>query len=153
MKPKIVEVLAKILESLSNNVPLDEVNKKLSRSKEYDKQTLSIAFSLVYDKILLKRMHQDEEEVDKEEKGIRFLTGEEKEILGLENYNYLIHLVNVGLLDMNQVEAILEQVTFYPDTKISRKDLNWLVLLSLVDFDSDVPLGSRVLLYSSDSVN
>ena len=152
MKPKIVEVLAKILESLSNNIPLDEVNKSLSRSKEYDKQTLSIAFSLVYDKILLKRMHEDDE-VENEGKGIRFLTNEEKEILGLENYNYLVHLVNVGLLDMMQVEAILEQVTLYPDTKISRKDLNWLVLLSLVDFDSDTPLGSRVLLYSSDSVN
>lgn len=152
MKPKIVEVLAKILESLSNNTPLEEVNKSFLKNKEYDEQTLSIAFSLVYDKILLKRMHDDSTE-EKEISGMRFLTDEEKEILGLENYNYLIHLINVGLLDMNQLEDILEQVTYYPENKISRKDLNWLVLLSLVDFDSDVPLGSRVLLYSSDSVN
>ncbi len=152
MKPKIVEVLAKILESLSTNIPLEEVNKTLVKNREYDEQTLSIAFSLVYDKLLLKRMHQDNE-VEKGNSGIRFLTDEEKEILGLENYNYLIHLINVGLLDMNQFEAILEQVTYYPENKISRKDINWLVLLSLVDFDSDVPLGSRILLYSSDSVN
>ena len=152
MKPKVVEVLAKILESLSKNIPLEDVNKALLRSKEYDEQTLSIAFSLVYDKLLLKRMHQKEDTKD-DAKGIRFLTDEEKEILGLENYNYLVHLINVGLLDMNQFEAILEQVTYYPENKISRKDLNWLVLLSIVDFDSDVPLGSRVLLYSSDSVN
>ena len=152
MKPKIVEVLAKILESISNNIPLEDVNKTLLKSKEFDEQTLSIAFSLVYDKILLKRMHPSED-AENEGKGIRFLTNEEKEILGVENYNYLVHLRNVGLLDSTQLEAILEQVTYYPDTKMSRKDLNWLVLLSLVEFDSDVPLGSRLHLYSSDSVN
>ncbi len=152
MKPKIVEVLAKILESLSTNIPLEEVNKKLAKNREYDEQTLSIAFSLVYDKLLLKRMHTNNQ-VEKGNSSIRFLTNEEKEVLGLENYNYLVHLINVGLLDMNQFEAILEQVMYYPESKISRKDLNWLVLLSLVDFDSDIPLGSRVLLYSSDSVN
>ncbi len=152
MKPKIVEVLAKILESLSTNSSLEEVNKSLLKSKEYDEQTLSIAFSLVYDKILLKRMHPSGVE-DKEVSGIRFLTNEEKDILGIDNYNYLIHLTNVGLIDINHLEAILEQVTYYPESKITKKDLNWLVLLSLVDFDSDVPLGSRVLLYTSDSVN
>lgn len=152
MKPKIVEVLAKILESLSSNSSLEEVNKSLLKNKEYDEQTLSIAFSLVYDKILLKRMHSSSDK-EKELAGIRFLTNEEKDILGIENYNYLLHLTNVGLIDLEQLEAILEQVTYYPESKITKKDLNWLILLSLVDFDSDVPLGSRVLLYSSDSVN
>jgi len=152
MKPKIIEVLAKILDSLSNNIPLEDVNKRLLKNKEYDEQTLSIAFSLVYDKLLLKRMHSSEVDEEKSS-GIRFLTEEEKEILGFENINYLVHLRNVGLLDAAQLESILEQVAYYPDTSISRKDLNWLVLLSLVDLDSDIPLGSRVLLYSSDSVN
>jgi uncharacterized protein Smg (DUF494 family) len=152
MKPKIVEVLAKILESLSSNSSLEEVNKSLLKNKEYDEQTLSIAFSLVYDKILLKRMHSSSDK-EKELARIRFLTNEEKDILGMENYNYLLHLTNVGLIDLEQLEAILEQVTYYPESKITKKDLNWLILLSLVDFDSDVPLGSRVLLYSSDSVN
>jgi uncharacterized protein Smg (DUF494 family) len=152
MKPKIIEVLAKILDGLSNNIPMEDVNKRLLKSKEYDEQTLSIAFSLVYDKLLLKRMHPSETEEEKSS-GIRFLTEEEKEILGLDNINYLVHLHNVGLLDSAQMESILEQVAYYPDNSISRKDLNWLVLLSLVEIESDIPLGSRVLLYSSDSVN
>jgi len=152
MKPKIVEVLAKILESFSNSDSLEEINKSLLNNKEFDEHTLSVAFSLVYDKVLLKRMHQPITE-EKELSGIRFLTEEEKEILGIENYNYIVHLRNVGLLETNQLESILEQVAYFPESKMSRKDLNWLVLLSLVDYDSDVPLGSRVLLYSSDSVN
>lgn len=152
MKPKIVEVLAKILERLSNNIPLEEINKSLLKNREFDEQTLGIAFSLIYDKVLLKRMHPSANK-EKESSGIRFLTNEEKEILGMENYNYLVHLRNVGLLDSDQLENILEQVTYFPETKITRKDLNWLVLLSIVDFDPDVPHGSRVLLYSSDSVN
>ena len=151
MKPKIIEILAKILESLSDNKSLEDVNKKLLQENDYDPQTIGVAFSLVYDKIFLKKRNGDKEEL--KTTGFRFLTNEEKEILGIENYNYLIHLINVGLLDMTQLESILEQVNFYPESKITRKDINWMVLLSLVDFDSDVPLGSRFLLFSSDSVN
>ena len=111
-----------------------------------------MAFSLVYDKILFKKESKNDKE-ELKSAGFRFLTSEEREILGIENYNYLIHLINVGLLDMTQLEAILEQVNFYPESKLTRKDINWMVLLSLVDFDSDIPLGSRFLLFSSDSVN
>ena len=152
MKPKIVEILAKILENLSNNNSLEDVNKKLLREKKYDEHTIGVAFSLVYDKVLLKRMHTPTS-VNRKNNSFRLLTEDEREILGMENYNYLLHLINVGLLDMDQLEEILEQVNFYPENKITRKEINWMVLLSLVDLDPDVPLGSRVLLFSSDSVN
>ena len=152
MKTKIIEILAKILESLSDNKSLEDVNKKLLQEKEYDEHTIGVAFSLVYDKILFKKESKNDKE-ELKSAGFRFLTSEEREILGIENYNYLIHLINVGLLDMTQLEAILEQVNFYPESKLTRKDINWMVLLSLVDFDSDIPLGSRFLLFSSDSVN
>ena len=152
MQPKIVEILAKILETLSSCDSLEDVNKKLLKDKEFDEHAIGIAFSLVYDKILLKNTHIKDNDESKNT-GFRFLTEDEHEILGVENYNYLLHLINVGLLDMNQLETILEQINFYPENKLTRKEINWMVLLSLVDFDSDVPYGSRVLLFSSDSVN
>ena len=152
MQPKIVQILAKILETLSSCDSLEDVNKKLLKDKEFDEHAIGIAFSLVYDKILLKNTHIKDNDESKNT-GFRFLTEDEHEILGVENYNYLLHLINVGLLDMNQLETILEQINFYPENKLTRKEINWMVLLSLVDFDSDVPYGSRVLLFSSDSVN
>lgn len=152
MKPKIVEILTKILEGLSGDSSMEDINRSLLESKKYDEHTLGIAFSLLYDKLLFKRMHGKDLN-PKRSNSIRFLTTEEKEILGANNYNYIMHLINVGLINADVLEIILEQISIYPENSITRKEINWMILLSLVDFDNDVPSGSRVLLYTSDSVN
>lgn len=151
MKPKIVEVITKILEALNNNVSLEDLNHSLLKSKEYDEQTLGIAFSLVYDKILMKKKKSSKESQRK--LSIRVLSEQEKDILGIENYNYLLHLMNLGLIEIENLELLLEQINFYPENKLTRKEINWMILISLIDFDSEILPGSRMHLYSSDSVN
>ncbi|PKL81477.1 MAG: hypothetical protein CVV24_15045 [Ignavibacteriae bacterium HGW-Ignavibacteriae-3] len=152
MTSKIVEVLAKILEGLGNNSTLEEVNRSLMKSKQFDKQTLGIAYSLIYDKVLSKKMLSLKGESDIK-KGFRFLSDSEKETLGVENYSYLLHLINVGLLEAENFEIILDQIAIFPDSRVTRREINWIILLSLVEFDSEVLPGSRMLLYSSDTVN
>jgi len=156
MKPEVVEIISKILDGLGKGKSLEELNKYFTEKKKYDKQTLNIAFSLIYDKIILQNSFQMLEEkagVNKFRKSFRFLTEEEKDALGVENYNYLMHLINVGLITPTTLEDILEQISMFPENKISRNELNWIVLLSLVDFESDVLPGSRILLYTSDYIN
>jgi uncharacterized protein Smg (DUF494 family) len=120
-------------------------------NSKIDEHTLSVAFSIIYDKILIKKKPSPEE-TDKS-KSIRLLTEHEKDLLGIDNYNYLLHLINLSLLDATNLEAILDQVTIFPEMKLTRKEINWIVLLSLVEFESGVLPGSRVLLASSDIVN
>ena len=150
MTAKIVEVVAKILEGINKNISLEEVNRELKKRKDFDQQTVSAAYSLVYDKVLLKR---DSEIKESQMENVRFLSEEEKEILGIDNYNYLLHLANVGLLNKVDIEMLLEQVTMFPSETITKEDINWIILLSLVDFDNEILPGSRVLLYSSDTIN
>jgi len=152
MTSKIVEVLAKILEGLGNNYSIEEVNRSLMKNKQFDKQTLGIAFSLIYDKVLSKKMPEKDKEM-KKKRGIRFLSDSEKGTLGIDNYNYLIHLMNVGLLEMDNLEIILDQITIFPESTVTRREINWVILLALVEFDSEILPGSRMLLYSSDTVN
>jgi hypothetical protein len=59
----------------------------------------------------------------------------------------------VGLLDPLDVDLLVEQMTMFPEEKVSKDDINWIILFSLVDFDAEVLPGSRVLLYSSDTIN
>ncbi len=152
MTGKIVEVLAKILEGLSNNSSMEEINSKLMKNKHFDKKTLGIAFSLVYDKILTRKsVETNKEKINN--KSIRLLSELEKEILGLENYNYIMHLLNVGLLDAENLELILDQITMFPESRVSRREINWIILLSLVEYESGILPGSRLTLYSSDTVN
>lgn len=152
MTSKIVEVLAKILEGLGNNSSIEEVNRSLMKSKQFDTQTLGIAFSLIYDKVLSRKIHPEPIDL-KKKNSIRFLSDYEKETLGTDNYNYLLHLINVGLLEIENLEIILDQVTIFPESRVTRREINWIILLSLVEFDAEVLPGSRMLLYSSDTVN
>jgi uncharacterized protein Smg (DUF494 family) len=152
MTSKIVEVLAKILEGLSNNSSIEEVNRSLIKSQNFDRQILGIAFSLIYDKVLVRKKSSDSDN-KKSIKGLRVLSDKEMDVLGVDNYNYLLHLINVGLLDQENLEIILDQITIFPESKVTRKEINWIILLSLVEFDSEILPGSRVLLYSSDTVN
>ncbi len=150
MTSKVVEIVAKILEGMSNNISLEEVNKQLKKRKDFDQQIVSAAFSLVYDKVLSRKIRAiKEQKLD----NIRFLSEEEKETLGIENYNYLLHLANVGLLNSIDIEMLLEQIMMFPTETIKKEDINWIILLSLVDFDNEILPGSRVLLYSSDTIN
>ncbi len=152
MTSKLVDVLAKILEGLSNNTSIEEISKNLIKNKQYDDKLLSAAFSLVYDKILLKK-NLKELSLTVKPKSARILSEEEKDFLGLDNYNYLLHLMNVGLIDSSNLEAILSQIALFPDMKVTRKEINWIILLALVDYDSELLPGSRSLIYSSDTVN
>ncbi len=151
MTAKIVEVLTKILEGLNQNNSLEEVNDRLKLNKEFDSQTLSAAFSLIYDKVLINKSKSAGGKKNK--KNFRILTEEEKEILGNQNYNYLMHLLNVGLIDAFDLDIIIEQLSYSMGEPISKEDINWIILFSLVEFDSEILPGSRVLLYSSDTIN
>ncbi|MDZ7763264.1 MAG: DUF494 family protein [Melioribacteraceae bacterium] len=152
MTNKIVEVLAKILDGLNKNYSLDEVDTLLKKDKSYDNQTVGVAFSLIFDKVLSNKL-KEESNRNINSINFRMLSEEEQDVIGVENYNYLIHLINVGLLSNNDLEMILEQIMMYPKDLITKEDINWIILISLIDFNSDILPGSRVLLYSSDTIN
>ena len=152
MTGKIVEILTKILETLHNKKSLEEVNKILTRNTEIDKKTLSIAFSIVYDKVLTNK-HSFKSKKKEKQKKTRILTEEEKEILGPENHNYLLHLMNIGLLTAGDVDQILDQIMIFPESRISKDEINWIILISLVELNSNILPGSRVSLFSTDTIN
>lgn len=150
MTNKIVEALAMILEGINKNSSVDEINSDLAVSKGYDIQTISAAFSLIYDKLLdnsqnnLKKFQTNDK---------RFLTEDEKEILGLDNVNYLVFLQNLDLFDVYEFETLLDQLLLIPGESITKEDINWSVYISLLDNNRDILPGSRLLLHSSDTIN
>ena len=152
MTTKVVEVLAKILDGLNKKYSLEDVSKNLTSENKFDKQTVSAAFSLIHDKIVANRI---EKNIDFAEpnKNIRILSEEELDTIGVEYYSYLIHLQNIGLIDSSDFEILLEQILLFPTNSITLEDINWMILVSLVDYDSKILPGSRVTLFSSDTIN
>lgn len=152
MSNKIIEVMARILEGLKNNSSFDEVNKMLNKDKKLDKQTVSAAFSWILEKILIENSSKKVTD-DIDLQGIRFLTEEEIDVLGHENYGYLLHLSNLGLLDSFEIDFILNQIFFFPEKSITKEEINWIVLFALVGYNDTLLPGSRVMLFSSDTIN
>lgn len=150
MTTKVVEVLAKILDGLNKNFSLEDVNNTLNEEKQFDKQTVSAAFSLVYDKVAINKIAKD---TINSSESIRILNEYELEIIGLEHYNYLIHIQNIGLINSSELELLIEKILIYPLPNISLDDINWLILVSLVEYDATILPGSRVTLFSSDTIN
>lgn len=152
MNTKVIEVLAKILDGLNKKYSLEDVSKNLASENKFDKQTVSAAFSLIHDKIIANGI---EKNIDFAEpnKNIRILSEEELDTIGVEYYSYLIHLQNIGLIDSSDFEILLEQILLFPTNSITLEDINWMILVSLVDYDSKILPGSRVTLFSSDTIN
>lgn len=151
MNTKVVEVLAQILDGLNKNYSLEDVNNKITNENKFDKQTVSAAFSLVYDKIL-NNSGEKTEDVNRN-KNFRFLNDEEIEAVGIEYYDYLMHLQNIQLLDSDDIEMLLEQILLFPNQSLTFEDINWMILVSLVEFNTKILPGSRVILYATDKIN
>lgn len=151
MTAKLIEVLAKILEGIGKNYSYEEVSKLLIKEKRFNKQIISAAFSWLYDhKLALQNVTKTEQTGNKK---FRVLLDEEKDILGFENYNYLIYLLNIGLISASDLNSILEQIMLYPSERITKEEINWIILFSLVDPSDNYLPGSRYLLNSSDTIN
>ncbi len=147
MKAKIVEILQIILEEMHESKSLEDIN--LSLAKEMDKDAVNVAFSLLFDKIIYKR-----EYMESGDNNSSFRVASEEEILnmGVDNYNYLLYLFNLGIFDNEDFNVIMEQIDFYPRSVLTREDINLIVLFSLMD-DAEMIPGSRFFLNTSDKIN
>ncbi len=151
MKTKIVEALAEILKEIKAHSSIEEIGKTLLENEKFDKQTISAAFNLIYEKLFNSQLI--EETVIDRTKNFRILSEDEMDNIGLENYNYLLKLKNIGVLEELDFESIIEQIMILPPGKISEEDINFIVLFSLVDLHNEIQPGSRIILISSDTIN
>ena len=151
MKTKVIEALTEILKEIKQHNSLKEVSKAILEKNKFDEQTLTDAFNLVYEKLVNKDLL--EAKVIDRTKNFRILSDEELEIIGMENYNYLLKLQNEGVLQGLDLEEIIEQLTKLPNGKITEDDINFVVLFSLVDIQNDIKTGNRIIFISSDTIN
>ncbi len=155
MHDAIGEILSNILNGISENQSLDEIEKKLKQSKSYNLSVVAAAYSWIYDKILANLLFKDLESESKKKKKFskRFYSEEETDNLGIENLNHLLKLKSLGLLTHNDINRIVEGLTASPIEHLTKKELNLIVLGMLFDGNQILPPGSRTSLFLSDKVN
>ncbi len=152
MNNKVIEIAAKILEGMNKKYSSDKLHRYVSNGLKHNNETLAAAYSLIFDRVMVSDALPEYDE-NSESKSFRVYNDEEKEIISLENYNYLLHLVNVGLINNNEFEMITSHLLQFPFEIITKEDINWIILLTLIDIDISMPSGSRFLLSSNDTIN
>lgn len=150
MEKQILEIVSAIIDGLSEDMTPDQVEAKIKKSKYYRESTVATAYSWIYDKLLANALRTRAMPVSK---GKRFFSQDEIEIVGNENYKKLLKLVNIGFLDEDDLDLIMNKLFIFPDETVTKQELNIIVLSSLFDVDKNTLPGSRTLLFLSDTIN
>lgn len=151
MVMEIVNLLKDIFEQLDSTTSLDKAIDDLTIKKRYNKNTLAAAFSWIYEKTI--RDISESSGHTEVFKGKRIFTEEEKILIGKKNYNYLLHLNNIGLLTNPDLEIIIEELKLFPRELINTESINVIIISLFLEVNTLTLPGSRLLLYSSDTIN
>jgi uncharacterized protein Smg (DUF494 family) len=152
MVMEIVNLLKDIFEQLDGTTSLDKALNDLTIKKNYNKNTLAAAFSWIYEKTI-RDLSESSERNELNSKGKRIFAEDEKILLGIKNYNYLLHLNNIGLLTNPDLEIIIEQLKLFPRELINTESINVIIISLFLEVNTLTLPGSRLLLYSSDTIN
>ena len=152
MLSDIVSLLADIFESLDNYSSLDKAADNISISKKYNKNILATAFSWIYEKTI-RDISEASEYNGLVSSSKRIFSEEEKILIGTDNYNYLLHLNNIGLLTNYDLEIIVEELKLFPRELINTEAINVIIISLFLEVNTLTLPGSRLLLYSSDTIN
>jgi uncharacterized protein Smg (DUF494 family) len=145
----LIEILVKIVEGINNKHSIDKILKEVNRTRKVNKNLIAAIYSWIFEKLTRDIAEKNDVITD----SIRILSAEEIEIIGAENHNYVLHLYNLGLLNNTDIDKILEQALTFQEGELQFEQLNLIILSIFLETNSDLPPGSRLLLYSSDTIN
>ncbi len=152
MTTEIVKVLETIVQAINKNYSFEEVEKFIKIDKKIDKTIIAAAYSWIYEK-RLRELYRVRELKPKSSESLRILSEEEASTIGLQNYNYILHFYNIGMLNNNELETIIDQIKIFPDEAKTTENINLLILSIFLDLEKISIPGSRYMLYSSDTIN
>jgi uncharacterized protein Smg (DUF494 family) len=152
MLNEMVNLLTDIFENLENTSSLDKAIGTLEISKRYNKNILATAFSWIYEKTI-RDIGEATDNTELITLSTRIYSEEEVNMIGVENFDYLLHLNNIGLLTSHDLELIVEEIKLFPREFINNESINIIIISLFLEVNTLTLPGSRLLLYSSDTIN
>ena len=150
MRNDIVEIFTDIIDTLNEKSDFKYLQKRLN--KKVNRGAAATAYSWIFDKILASTI-TDEALDTKKRKNFRSFSPAEIHSLGNENINFLMKLYHLGFIDKKELEVVLDQLKVIPEGEVLKEHISWIVLSSFFELNNATLPGSRLLLYSSDTIN
>lgn len=152
MSSEIVKVLETIVQGIDKDYSFEDIERSLRLPNKKRKTLIAAAYSWIYEK-KLRDLYITRELNQHVSKSIRILSENEASIVGLQNYDYILHFYNIGLINSSEIEIIIDNIISFPEKTRTKESINLLMLSVILDIDRVSLPGSRYTLYSSDTIN
>ena len=152
MSSKIVKVLETIVEAVKENYTFEEMERTVCIENKKNTSLIATAYSWIYEK-KLRELYLSKALNRQSSKSLRVLSENELYIIGLKNYDYILHFYNIGLVNNSEIEMIIDNIMTFPEEIRTKESINLLILSVILDIDRVSLPGSRYTLYSSDTIN
>ncbi len=152
MKDRVVEILMYIMAEIQNDKRIQEIDVGQLSDKGYTLTEISAAFSWLYDNIRTPD-HVQHRPAPAAQGSRRVFHEAEKLALSTQAQGYLIQLRELGLLDDNDLEQIIERAMATGYQKLSLEDIRDMVSAVLLGKDEGGPTRSRSSLTAEDSIH
>ncbi|MGD1006738.1 MAG: DUF494 family protein [Ignavibacteriaceae bacterium] len=152
MSSEIVKVLETIVQAINENYSFEDVERSLHLENKKEMTLIAAAYSWIYEK-KLRELYLSKALNRQSSKSLRVLSENELYIIGLKNYDYILHFYNIGLVNNSEIEMIIDNIMTFPEEIRTKESINLLILSVILDIDRVSLPGSRYTLYSSDTIN
>lgn len=146
MRNNIVDLIVHLARRIRLGEGLNEI--KPEDLKNYNKSEVSAAYSW----ILQKYSSNNRDFVTRPEDNHRVLHYAERMLISPEAYGYLLELVNIGIIDQEAMEGIIERVMFHSSERITVDKVKKIIASYLFEYDSSTK-GQSSFLSGNESVN
>lgn len=142
-----VNAIKLVFDQIIKSKTPEQVLENIVNIKKYDGSVIAAVYSWVFEKLKNKKA------ISFKEKSLRIMSVEEIELIGIENYSYILHFFNLGLISSKEIDKLINQMELMPEELISTKLINILLITMFIYGDVSLLPGSRLHLFSSDTIN
>jgi uncharacterized protein Smg (DUF494 family) len=153
MHEKIVEILVFLMSELHANHSLSEHTFTSLTNRGYTDTEISAAFSWLSDSTLLRERTSTEPVVQASRTSFRILHDMERLYISPSVYGYLLQLFQLGIVNHDQLEAIIEQVIVAGVQPADMKTVRYAVASVLFGHISSSVATQRFFLNGSETIH
>lgn len=147
---RIIEIIVHLLREMSSNKNLNEDQVTKLKGMGYTQNEINAAFSWIYDKFgTREKLFQQKSFASKSHRVLHHL---EKQLISPEAFGYLIQLKELGLINDDEIEVIIEKILISRISKINLEDMKLFVASILFELDDNF-MPRQIMLSSNDTIH
>jgi len=149
---RIIEIIIYVVTELKQKRALSDISIQELNDRGYSTEEISTAFSWIADRLEITENLFMNTQLPSD-RSFRVFNDSEKELFTKEGWAEIIRLNLLGLLTNENIEQLLDRAVFLGYYKIDDKQLKNYLAQTIFKINTQMPNGSRIMLYGNEDIN